>query len=171
MLGDYHSKHVEFVKFSILHFSDCLLGVFSPSAGVIEFYMSVENIVPWKILFFGRYRTCAHFLTASWESVLSGSWSSLSAGSVGAGIVTSVRGERSDPVSNILNILNNCHLSSWQLRIPENCQSDFKIFQKHHKAFIRNFNVFHTHRSSSSSSMIHHHRPLVHDKVVELSWR
>ena len=55
MLGDYHSKHVEFVKFSILHFSDCLLGVFSPSAGVIEFYMSVENIVPWKILFFGRY--------------------------------------------------------------------------------------------------------------------
>ena len=51
MLGDYHSKHVEFVKFSILHFSDCLLGVFSPSAGVIEFYMSSENIVPWKILY------------------------------------------------------------------------------------------------------------------------
>ena len=72
MLGDYHSKHVEFVKFSILHFSDCLLGVFSPSAGVIEFYMSVEDIVPWKILFLGRYCTCAHFLTASWVSVLSG---------------------------------------------------------------------------------------------------
>ena len=47
MLGDYHSKHVEFVKFSILHFSDCLLGVFSPSAGVIEFYMSVS--------FLGKY--------------------------------------------------------------------------------------------------------------------